>query len=269
MKKRENLFRPYWGKRHIFIIVIAILVLASAAFCTAKTFLPAFTPLWVALIVAAIVVIVTSFLNMKKQVNLSGLRWSVKELLTVFYGMIVGIYIVWYLSTVLTYPAFLSTAAIIITGIAGIIAALSLKRTIDTVRPFLTLIKTELLLDEPLHEGVMRLNIRNAGPTPAEKISIELSLSKLESDTTNRELYFHTFESPTIFPTEERVITYYPRPELLKLIEAEKAKITINIIYYSAQKKYYTTRTMNILKGKALDKGRFPFNFIDSEDSWD
>ena len=170
MKKRENLFRPYWGKRHILIIVIAILVLASAAFCTAKTFLPAFTPLWVALIVAAIVVIVTSFLNMKKQVNISGLRWSVKELISIFCGLLLGIYIVWYLSTILEYTVFLSTAAIIVTGIAGIIAALSLKRTIDTVRPFITLTKTELLLDESLHEGVMRLNIRNTGSTPAEKL---------------------------------------------------------------------------------------------------
>ena len=73
----------------------------------------------------------------------------------------------------------------------------------------------------------------------------------------------------TIFPTEERVITYYPRPEILELIETEEARITINITYYSAQKKYYTSRIMNILKGKGLDKGRFPFNFIDTEDSWD
>ena len=76
-------------------------------------------------------------------------------------------------------------------------------------------------------------------------------------------------ETPTIFPAEERVITYYPRTELLKLIEAEEAKLTINITYQSAQKKYYTTRTMNILKGKGLYKGRFPFNFVDATDSWD
>jgi len=115
----------------------------------------------------------------------------------------------------------------------------------------------------------MRLSIRNTGPTPAERISIELSISKLESEPTKGESYFHTLKSPAIFPAEERVITYYPRTEVLKLIEAEEAKIKINITYQSAQKKYYTTRTMNVLKGKGLDEGRFPFNFIDSEDSWD
>ena len=109
---------------------------------------------------------------MKKQVNISGLRWSVKELISIFCGLLLGIYIVWYLSTILEYTVFLSTAAIIVTGIAGIIAALSLKRTIDTVRPFITLTKTELLLDESLHEGVMRLNIRNTGSTPAEKYQL-------------------------------------------------------------------------------------------------
>ena len=206
---------------------------------------------------------------MKKRINIAGLRWSIKEIVSMVIGIVGTILLLFYLSRKLPYDYFLPSLAVIVTAIAGLIGALSLKRTIDTVRPFLTLTKTELLLDESLHEGVMRLNIRNTGSTPAEKISIELSLSTLKTETTNGELYSHTLKSPTIFPTEERVITYYPRPELLKLIEAEKAKITINIIYHSAQKKYYTSRTMNILKGKGLDVGRFPFNFIDSKDSWD
>ncbi len=269
MEKQKNLFRPYRGKKHILIITAAILVLASAALFMVKTFLPTFASLWLALILAAIIVIIASFLNMKKRVNISGLQWSVKELLSMFCGIVLGIYIVWYLSTVLTYQHFLSTVAITVTGIAGIIAALSLKRTIDTVRPFLTLAKTELLLDKSLEQGVMIMNIRNTGPTPAEKISIELSLSKLESEVTDRQLMSQTVETPTIFPTEERVITYYPRTELLKLIEAEEAKLTISMTYQSAQKKYHTNRTMNILKGERLVKGRFPFNFVDSEDSWD
>ena len=206
---------------------------------------------------------------MKKRVNIAGLRWSIKELLVMVGVAVVTVLLLFYLSKKLSPVYFLSSLAVIVTAIAGLIGALSLKRTIDTVRPFLTLTKTELLLDESLHEGVMRLNIRNAGSTPAEKIWIELSLSKLEGETVKRELYFHTIKSPTIFPTEERVITYYPRPEILELIGAEEVKITINIIYYYVQKKYYTTRTMNILKGKGLDEGRFPFDFIDSEDSWD
>ncbi len=206
---------------------------------------------------------------MKKRVNIAGLRWSIKEIVIINGVAVVTIVLLFYLSTKLPYGYFLSSLAVVVTTIAGLIGALSLKRTIDTVRPFITLTKTELLLDESLHEGVMRLNIRNTGPTPAEKISIEFSLSAVESETTDGELMSQVIKSPTIFPTEERVITYYPRPELLKLIEAEKAKITINIIYQSAQKKYYTTRTMNILKAKGLDEGSFPFNFIDSEDSWD
>ena len=206
---------------------------------------------------------------MKRRINIAGLRWGIREIIGIVLGATATILFLFYLSTKLQYGYFLSTLAIIVTSIAGLIAALSLKRTIDTVRPFLTLTKTELLLDESLQEGVMRLNIRNAGPTPAERISIRLSLSKLQSEATNGEFMSQIVKTPTIFPTEERVITYYPRTELLKLIEAEEAKFTINITYQSAQKKYLTTRTMNILKTKGVDKGKFPFGFIDSEDSWD
>lgn len=206
---------------------------------------------------------------MKRRVNIAGLRWSIHEIVGIVVGFVVTILLMFYLATKLPYGYFLSTLAIIVTCIAGLIGALSLKRTIDTVRPFLTLAKTELLLDEPLQQGVLRLKIRNTGPTPAEKTSIQLNLSKLHSEPTNRELFSQIVKTPTIFPAEDRVITYYPRTELLELIEAGETKLTIHITYQSAQKKYYTNRTMNILKGEGLDKGGFPFSFIDAEDSWD
>jgi hypothetical protein len=206
---------------------------------------------------------------MNKRINIAGLRWSIKEIVGIVVGFGAAILLLFYLNTKLEYGYFLSTVAIIVTGIVGLIGALTLKRTIDTVRPFLTLTQTGFLVAESLQEGVMRLYIRNTGTTPAEKISIRLSLSKLQSKATSRELMSQIVNTPTIFPTEERVITYYPRPELLRLIEAEETELTINITYQSAQKKYYTTRTMNILKGKGLDKGKFPFNFIDTRDSWD
>ena len=206
---------------------------------------------------------------MKKRINFLGLRWGIAEAVGVAVGLVVTIIVLFYLSTKIEERAFLSSLAVIVTAIAALIAALSLKRTIDTVRPFLTLTKTELLLDESLHEAVMRLNIRNTGSTPAEKVSIELSLSALEDKSTNKELMSQVIKSPTIFPTEERIITYYPRSELLNLIETDRAKLKINITYQSAQKKYYTARTMNILKAKGLDEGRFIFGFVDAEDSWD
>jgi hypothetical protein len=206
---------------------------------------------------------------MKKRINIAGLRWSIQEIVGFAVGFAAAIIVLAYISTKVEYTNFLLSLGVIVTAIAALIGVLSLKRTIETVRPFVTLTKTELLVDESLREGIMRLNIRNTGPTPAEKISIELSLSALESETTSVNSMCQVINSPAIFPTEERVITYYPRPDLLKLIENEKAKLAINITYQSAQKKYYTTRTMNILKGKGLNKGTFPFNFIDAEDSWD
>ena len=106
---------------------------------------------------------------MKKRINIAGLKWSIKEIVAIVVSFVLTILLLFYLSTKLPYNYFLSSLAVIVAAIAGLIGALSLKRTIDTVRPFLTLTKTELLLGESLPEGVIRLNIRNTGPTPAGK----------------------------------------------------------------------------------------------------
>jgi hypothetical protein len=207
-------------------------------------------------------------MHMKKRVHIGGLTWSVLEIIYVFVGMVAAILILSYLARKLEYNYFLSTVAIIITAIAGLIGAISLKRTIDTVRPFLTLTKTDLFLEESLDEAVTKISIRNTGSIPAEKVTIHSKLNRLHNEYTNREIASQTIITPTIFPNEERVMTSYLKGGLVRLIKAEELVLTMNITYQSANKKYYTNRTMNILKGEGLNKGNFPFNFLDTGDSW-
>lgn len=206
---------------------------------------------------------------MRRKINIAGLRWSFQEIIGIAVGFVVTITIMSCLSTRIEERTFLSSLAVVVTAIAVLIAALSLKRTIDTVRPFLTLSKTELSLDKSIPQAVMRLNVRNTGLTPAEQVSISFVLIASEGNSSKRELLSQTTRNPTIFPGEDRVITYYPRPELLELIETSQPKLTIEMTYHSAQKKYHTTRTMNILKAGGLDEGKFIFGFTEAEDSWD
>jgi hypothetical protein len=157
----------------------------------------------------------------------------------------------------LTVPAF-----------AGIIAALTLKRTIDTVRPFLTLAKTEVLSGESREQTVVRLTIRNTGSVPAEEVVVHLSWSESRGDANASEVLSQTLLTPTIFPTEDRIITHQPGDEIVRLLGDQKARFTLSVAYQSAQKKYYTTRTMDVLRGTGPVRNNFIFGLLDTTDSW-
>jgi len=59
--------------------------------------------------------------HMKKRVNIAGLRWSIKEIVGIVIGAVATIAFLAYLSTKLQTNYFLSTLAIIVTAIAGLI----------------------------------------------------------------------------------------------------------------------------------------------------
>lgn len=257
MKKRVNLLR-----------VGAVVVLIYASVMMAKVVPHINFLLWVIIIVVAISVIVATFVNLRKRVNLLGFRWSWAEIVGLSVGIVGGTLLVWNLSAKLEYIYFLSSLAIVVAAIAGIGTLLSLKWTRDTVRPFLTITARDFTLHEEGNWGFIKLIMRNLGSLPAEEVSLDISsfISEREGDSEELIDTQRLFDALVIFPNQEGEIIYTVTPALFPEFIKKGGKLHVKIKYKSMHKECETLRAIRIVWDYELNSFTFPP--ITKEEYW-
>ena len=105
--------------------------------------------------------------------NFFGIRWAKKELIAI--ALVAACVIYGMVYSYLHYPfyIFLSQFALVAAAVAALIAALSLKYTRDTVRPFLTFGGT-VNLGGPREKRTLAFPITNTGSMPADDVRLRI-----------------------------------------------------------------------------------------------
>lgn len=257
MKRRVNLFRAG---------ALAALIYASVMMAKALPHINFL--LWAIIIVVTIGVLVATFINLRKRVNLFGFRWSWAEIVGLSVGILGGTLLVWNLFANLEYTYFLASLAIVVAAVAGVGTLLSLKWTRDTVRPFLSITAREFILHEEGDWGFIKLTMRNLGSLPAEEVSIDISSFMSEREGESEKLFDtqRLFDALVIFPNQEGEIMYTVTPVLFPEFVRKGAKLHVKIKYKSIHKECETLRAIRIIWDYELNSFIFPP--ITKEEYW-
>jgi len=167
--------------------------------------------------------------QVRKLMPLFGLEFTARELvliavLVATIGAALG-----YIFVALGFATFLASLSAVAVVVASILAALSLKLTRETVRPFLTISRLDIERDpsgDPLN---LVATVSNTGPMPARNVVVHMNLFFLH---TSEQVFGNSIGLGLVFPhADNSIVTLKPMPESWKLVRAGKVGVSIKMTY--------------------------------------